>query len=158
MRWPFPSNHKSPIQYTVDGYIVEIAGTNELADFHVSLQCWSKPGWHAGAYKEAIKLYDKVYLELSHYDLVLVKGYSMGGAIAQILAWILKENTTCDVVCQTNGAFPVSLKRRKIHGVCNIYGNDPVPALFPWFRQCVKKKYIGPRRWFPFILKDHVRY
>ena len=142
------------IQYILKDNDINIYGTNQFIDLFVSLNCLPKKGWHRGVYKEAMKLSN---IPFDKNKIVYLSGHSMGGAIAQCLAYILLEKGF-NVKVNVCGSYPITLHKINIDGQSRIYGNDPIPALFPWFRHVCKKKYEGPKRWFPFVFKDHMEY
>ena len=148
-------NYEDIIQYKTIGNTLKIEGTNQFKDFLISAQCWPKKRYHSGCYKVAKWLLSKVSLDKS--SPVIIEGHSMGGSIAEVLAGLLADEGYA-VIAISKGSYPVCLFNRTLSGDAIIYGNDPVPALFPWFRHIVRKRYIGPKRWLPVICSDHVRY
>jgi len=146
---------------------ISIPGTNEASDFLTSFQCWKKKGFHAGCYKWVEKYVKDLYPYLDENIPVRITGHSLGGAIAQVLAVKLTEKGYF-VELDIDGAFPAVPKKRDyiLKGKVDIYGNDPVPSLFPWFGYPVKKNYCGPDRkwwkipwqWVNLSVSDHMEY
>ena len=153
MNW---NNWNEKISYQQAGNNITIDGTNQFFDFLVSAQCWPKYGYHAGCLREALKIIEKVDFP---EGIITIEGHSMGGAIAQVIGVLLAESGR-DVEISVVGAYPVVLDDTHVKpGTAKIYGNDPAPSLFPWFKFAVEKRYIGPpRKWWKINFMDHVRY
>lgn len=147
-------NYKKHLQYNLSDNRVVIDGTNSVADFLISADCLpNKHGVHNGCYKAALWLYSQLE-EIPHY----IEGHSMGGGIAQALAVILIQKGY-DVELRIAGSYPACTKRYMVKGFSMVYGNDPVPRLFPWFQYPCTVEYIGPaRKWWKVNFRDHVRY
>ena len=145
-------NYEKHIQYSIEGHTVKIDGTNSAADFLISADCLpNKHGVHSGCYKAALWLYSQLE-EIPRY----IEGHSMGGGIAQALAVILLHKGY-DVEIRIKGAYPACTKRYRVKGLSMVYGNDPVPGLFPWFQFHCDVEYFGPaRKWWKIYFKLRV--
>lgn len=152
------------LNLTIKDNIIQIPGTNQFLDFFISVQCWPKEGWHAGIKKRVDKECWNITDKLDILKPVTILGHSMGGAAAQYLGNKLLL-LGYDVRVEAMGAYPVLLGTSSIPvpGICKIYGNDPVPGLFSWFRFTCPVLTEGPeRKWWkvllPWNLGDHLKY
>lgn len=148
--------NKELIQYTVTNNHIHFPGTNQAGDFQITLQCWPKDGVHAGAYKWAMREIDKIKGLISKSDQVIVSGHSLGGLIAQVVAWMLYLDGY-NVELEILNAMPAFRRILSLTGKAVIYGNDIVPCVFPWLRYPCGIEYQGPaRKWWKISFKDHL--
>ena len=152
---------KELIQYEQNGDVLDIKGTNQFLDIFISLLCLPWRGVHLGASLAAKKLFKKIKIE--GLESLCIRGYSMGGGIAQSLAVLIRrKRIPMDIIIELTGSYP-ALSEDMYVGDCSvrIYGNDPVPGLFPWFKYPHGSEIIHegpPRKWWRINFKDHTRY
>ena len=140
----------------IDNHI-SIPGTDELKDFKISCQCWPISGYHAGCYKWVMANIQKIRDNIDETKAVYISGHSLGGSIAQVLGCLLQD-AGMDVELSIQGAFPAVIYQQ-LKGIAEVYGNDPIPGLFPWFRFPVQIVYTGSdRKWWKINFSDHVGY
>lgn len=156
---------KNTIEYSIKDNHINIPGTNEGVDMFTTLQCWPKKGVHAGIYKWVDKYLDTIIDKLDHDKSKLVKitSHSLGGAIAQEVGRRLVLSSFTNVYLETCGSFPIYAwwVERPYGLTCKIriYGNDPIPRLFPKFSNIDRPQFEGPKRkWYKFSMKDHQGY
>lgn len=153
------------VQYTLENNKANFLGSNQVLDFVLNLLPLPFFGVHLGYLLGAIRPIFQLVKKLDKGKTVHVFGHSLGGGVGQIVAVILLL-LKYKVVVETVGAvssvsFIWRIIFKKLGGVSKIriYGNDPVPRLWPWFFNLSKAILEGPeRKWWKANFKDHVRY
>ena len=155
------------ITFTVKNNVIKIDGTGEAIDLLTTIDCRKdKKGFHNGCMKAAEYILPKVLTKLDKYEKVIIMGHSMGGSIAQCLAWLLR---LCNFkvqldICEAYPACPKLIV--PIEGLSIESNNDPIPLLFrSRFHYPCEHKHVGVMRTFfgtlkqIFILRrgDHVK-
>lgn len=142
---------------------IELYGSNEIGDWIINLDClFNKEGFHSGAYKASLYLYELYKNKLEKEKTVILKGHSLGASIVSVLGYHLDKDGF-DVEINTIGGFPVANKKRAkethLKGKVRYHGNDVVTKLFPFKKQIVKIVNEGSKRkWWKISFKDHVSY
>lgn len=151
------------LQYKIKDNHVSYPGTNQFWDLLVILNLLPKGGVHRGVKRHVDKYYWDIISELDFRKPISVSGHSLGGGAAQYLAKRLSKDFNIQVKCHVIGSIKIWTDPDEFENECEfvVYGNDPVPFWFPWYKTGRNTKIVheGPKRkWWRINFKDHVRY
>jgi hypothetical protein len=154
-------------KYKKETNTLEMHGTNEALDLRTTLnRIHNMSGFHTGCYNAAKFIHRDILKKIDPHKKLIIEGHSMGGAIAQCLAHLLKMNKI-DSYLDLKGSYPSCPSWFFCEGKMVVYGNDPVPSLFKKkYHFPVKVEHIGPNRsklktffqWFRLRKGDHMGY
>lgn len=155
---------------------INLGGSNDMEDYLMASRCLPKDGIHSGiqaVYEECLRIHVEL---ITASQEVILKGYSAGGMLAQKILYELRNKRCPHILIRTKGS-PRVLSRKKVKSIKTcmkkngtqltmeriVYGNDPIPVLFPGYTHICKSTPAGPRRipggWLlPWNWKDHVGY
>ena len=116
-------------------------------------------GVHAGYLIAAMKLM-RAERTAWHAEKIVIKGHSLGGAVAVVLAALLqKQYKNKDIKAHNyGGPAPFSRLWRRWHPHSlhrHRAGNDIVPYVIPWNRHCAKIHKLPSISWNPII--NHIK-
>jgi hypothetical protein len=166
---------------------ISFAGSNHWRDIFNAFRAWPHrtsrgDRLHRGAYLSMMSIFwDILEAVPVGVETWKVSGHSLGGAQAMAfvyeLAWLIRTagipakkvilHTDGAVKAFTDSAQKITVLNLTGRGVLyefthNVYGNDPIPILFPWFKYpgetVILKKRVFP--WVDLNLTggDHVKY
>jgi hypothetical protein len=157
-----------------DHYNVSCPGTNSLRDIlnilnggYVNIGHNRKVS--QGVHRAAMAVWFKIRPKLTDPKKPMkVSGHSLGGGIAQILAYrSIMASRPCSLsvsgsIRTGNRAFISFLESYTTQFDWYEYGNDPVPLIWPWMSRPKDREILKPRTFpwldFDLVKGDHMRY